>query len=125
MENEQIYHAIAYFIKETDNCQLVKILKLLYLFDLRHVKETGIPATNLKYEAWKWGPVAKTVREKIVRLNDEEFKQFFDSSSEIDQHGNEGYVVEPKFSFDEDLFSERQLEILKNLVKEFKDSSTA
>ena len=28
-----------------------------------------------------------------------------------------------KFSFDEDLFSERQLEILKNLVKEFKDSS--
>ncbi len=127
MEKHFVYHIIAYFIQNTENCKLTKLLKLLYFFDLEHVKETGVSATNLKYQAWALGPVSPEIRNKIISFNDTDFLNSFDVDISESPSGGDSeiYTISPKFEFDEDLFSDRQIEILERLSFQYKKSTAS
>tara|TARA_Y100000034_G_C6910321_1_gene424379 strand:- start:5592 stop:6431 length:840 start_codon:yes stop_codon:yes gene_type:complete len=120
----ELKHFIAFLIKNTNNCYMPKLLKLLYLFDLEHVKQTGYPATNLKYYAWKRGPVAKELRENIIKHSGEYSLPLFGSFNietiELD-NSSEAYRLKALFSLDEEYFTDRQEEILKSISLKYKD----
>ena len=53
----KLINAIIYFSKEVKYPTITKIFKLLNILDFYHIKQVGIPVTNKKYYAWKFGPV--------------------------------------------------------------------
>ena len=61
----KLLNAILYFARNTKKPNLTKILKLLYLLDFQHFKETGYPSINLVYYTWPHGPVPKDFYEEV------------------------------------------------------------
>lgn len=56
---QKLLHAILYFVKNTRNLNLTKLLKLLYFLDFTHFRETGYPSIGLKYYTFPRGPVPR------------------------------------------------------------------
>ena len=63
---EKLINAIIYFVQNTNNCGLTKLMKLLNKFEFQIFNQTGTPPIGLKYYAWERGPVAKDLWEDIV-----------------------------------------------------------
>lgn len=61
---------MVYFSKKVHKPTKTMMYKLLAELDFRHFKQTGIPVTNLEYEAWKWGPVPRSLNEEITDKGD-------------------------------------------------------
>lgn len=56
-EREKLINAIVFFAANTEHCGKIKLLKLLYLLDFEHFRQTGYSVTGMEYHAWKMGPV--------------------------------------------------------------------
>lgn len=90
-----------------------KLIKLLYLIDEEAIRERGIPITWLDYKVWQYGPVDPAVF--YIR----NFSEYISSETTISIDGNAATtIISPKKEFDDDEFSEYDLEIIeKTLVK--------
>ena len=90
-----------------------KLIKLLYLIDEESVRQTGTPITWLEYDAWQKGPVPADIYfSKLPYANKvNEYVSFEERSNK--------YLVVKKKEFNDGNFSEVDLEIINNVLRDF------
>jgi uncharacterized phage-associated protein len=119
-ERDKLIQAIVFFATNTSYCGKIKLIKLLYLLDFEHFRQTGRSVTGMDYRAWKMGPVPF------------EFYQEFDApeadlAAAIDvvpekviDHTRERVVA--KIAFDDSHFTKRELRLMQDLASRFRNS---
>ena len=65
LSRQKLFEAIEFFTRQTNNCGLVKLFKLLYYLDMLHFRELGRPVTGLTYKALPYGPVPHDLYDEI------------------------------------------------------------
>lgn len=122
-DRKKLIAAIAYFAKNTDNCGKTKLFKLLYFLDFEHFKQTGRSVTGLDYYAWKMGPVPTSLYAEFDFPEPDLLEQI-----KLEPQLLAGYdflqikaLRDPNTSY----FSKRELNILKDLTKQYKNISAA
>ena len=122
---QRLVSAIQYFSKKVKYPSKTKMFKLLYFMDIEHIKETGLPITNLEYYTWEYGPVP---REIWYDLKDGRNPEYFS-----------GFVKLIPISYDEDdessklefrcvkppdmsVFTPRQIRILEKIAIIYRDA---
>ena len=114
---EKLINAAIYFADKTRHCGKIKLIKLLYLLDFEHYRQTGIPVTGLEYRAMKMGPVPMALFEEWEALEPD-----FAEAVDIVPEQVINYVretVRPKRDFDYSHFSRRELRLLAQLAERF------
>lgn len=120
----KLLNAILFFAKNVKFANMTKISKLLYFFDFTHFKQTGYPSIGLEYFAFRKGPVPKSF---WLEIKDGKIPEDFKDKLSLILKKDEEYPnfkeIEFKARQDPDLsiFSQREKEILENLVFIFKD----
>lgn len=108
---EKIGNAVVYIADRIPQLSKTKLLKLLYILDEISIKKSGIPILNLKYKVWKFGPVSEEL--------------FIDLSSEptllekFINRDNEGNYIVSKVQFNEDEFSENDIELMDFVIEKY------
>lgn len=109
----KVGNTIIYLSQKINELSKTKALKLIYILDELSIKKSGIPFFNLKYKVWKFGPVSEEI--------------FIDLSSEIcilkdyiEKNSGEGVtLIKPIKEFNDDEFSENDLELLDFVIENF------
>jgi uncharacterized phage-associated protein len=112
---EKLINAIVYFSKYAE-CSKTKLLKLLYLADFEHFRETGRSITGLNYYAWKLGPVPTKLYAEF-----EDPEADFSNAIAIkpaEFNGTAGVVAVPKVEFNAGIFTGRELKVLETIARE-------
>ena len=115
---EKLINAAIYFAVNTRHCGKIKLIKLLYLLDFEHYRQTGIPVTGLEYRAMKMGPVPMALFEEWEALEPD-----FAEAVEIVPEPVINYVreaVQPKRDFDDSRFTRRELRLMSDLAERFR-----
>lgn len=116
---EKLINAIIYFARNTQNCGKTKLMKLLYFLDFIHFKQTGKSVTGMDYYAWDFGPVPVSVWEELTDGMDSDMREAIILSQKGDfQH------IQAKKKFDDQFFSNRELNILERVAFIFRDAPT-
>lgn len=120
-EREKLIHAIIFFASNTRKLGKTKLCKLLYFLDFDHFKQTGRSVTGLTYHAWKMGPVPVSLYEEI----DDPSPDLADAVQFQPKETKDGQMlaVIAKRPFDASLFSKREMNLLRGLAKEYRDSN--
>ncbi len=118
---EKLLNSIIYFAKNTANCGKTKLLKLLFLLDFEHFRQTGRNVTGMKYFAWKLGPVPTDLYSEI----EEPEPDFSEKISVVCEH-EFGYdkpteKVVALAEFDPSHFSRREMRLLETISSENRD----
>lgn len=116
---EKLINAIIFFAACTRYCGKIKLIKLLYLLDFAHFKETGHSVTGLDYHAWELGPVPVDVYQEWDTLRDDLAAAIDIVPERVIDYERE--TVRPKRAFDESAFTKRELRILRELAERFRD----
>jgi len=124
----KLLNAILHFARNTRKPNLTKILKLLYLLDFQHFKETGYPSINLVYYTWPHGPVPKDFYEEVKDGNVPEdfagkcaiipsgrWEQDFPDRSE--------YIFKSIKEPDMSVFTPHELRIIESLCEIYRDAT--
>jgi uncharacterized phage-associated protein len=118
-QREKLINAAVFFAENTRHCGKIKLIKLLYLLDFEHFRQTGRSVTGLEYRAWKLGPVPAAFYEEWDAL-EPDFAQAIDILPiKVIDHTREQVV--PKRPFDDSHFSRRELALMAGLVDRFRD----
>ncbi|MCB1643209.1 MAG: SocA family protein, partial [Xanthomonadales bacterium] len=117
-ERDKLINAIVFFAGNTEGCGKIKLIKLLYLLDFEHFRQTGRSVTGLDYSAWKFGPVPTAFFAEWEQPQSD-FSDAVEIRSEkvIDF---ERLKVVPKVEFDKSHFSPRELRLMQGLVERFR-----
>ncbi len=94
------------------------LLKLIYIIEEISIKKYGIPFFNIDFKIWKLGPVNTEV--------------YYELSEDLDalsdfltvKESNFGRYVESSRTFNDDEFSDNDIEILTNVIENFKGYSS-
>jgi len=126
----KLLNAILYFARNTRKPNLTKLLKLLYLLDFTHFKETGYPSINLIYYAWDHGPVPKDFYEEVKDGNvPEDFINKFaiipSDRWEQEYPERKEYIFTPIEKPNTAVFTPRELRIIKNLCDMYRDATAS
>lgn len=89
-----------------------KLIKLLYLIDEAKVKDNGVPVTWLDYKVWQFGPVAPEVY--FLKDGNSVFNAYVST-----QKNENGTLIAPKGEFDDGDFSDRELEIIDEIIRKY------
>lgn len=103
------------------NLYLTKLLKLLYIIDETAVAESGAPVTWLDYKVWEKGPVATAIYYDIVGKN-QIFKNYIKAETKeltLKKKSKPSKKIEAVAPFDDSEFSDYELELIDNVVREF------
>lgn len=116
---EKLIEAAVFFAGNTRHCGKIKLIKLLYLMDFEHFRQTGRSVTGLEYRALRMGPVPMDLFEEWEALQPD-----FAEAVEIVPEQVFDYVrdsVRPRRAFDDSHFSPRELQIMQALADKFQD----
>lgn len=80
-ERQKLLQASAFFVRNTKNCGLVKLFKLLYYLDMLHFRETGRSVTGLPYSALPYGPVPTPLYDELRQLPATDMRSVFSIQS--------------------------------------------
>lgn len=120
---EKRINAILYFCKHTKNLSETKLYKLLFFLDFLHFKEAGRPVTDLEYFAWDFGPVPTKlffeIKEK--RAPREILKCIVEEKDQLSGKSLGKYFKSMR-SPEIEVFSEREIRILKEVSDVFKEA---
>lgn len=98
-----------------------KLNKLLFFSDFLHYSKTGFSITGLTYRAIQLGPVPAEYDKLYMKLADEG-KIYID---EVLIHGdNYAEIINGKEEYNENIFSDKEKEILNTIIKEFKSNTS-
>lgn len=114
---DKVGNTLIYLANKLDGLSKTKALKLIYILDELSIKKSGIPFFNLKYKVWKFGPVSE---ELFIDLSSETtlLKDYIKRTSE------EGVtLIEPTKPFNNDEFTDNDLELLDYVIQEFGNKS--
>jgi len=125
-DNERLGNVIVFFARNTKHCHTLKLFKLLNSLDVEHYRQTGQPVTTLTYKALEHGPVPRQLLKDIKNRADylAEYVNIFDVHDEL----TERLLlreIKPRKPFDDQYFSERELEIMGVLAEWFKEAKAA
>ncbi|MBD8527836.1 type II toxin-antitoxin system antitoxin SocA domain-containing protein [Pseudomarimonas arenosa] len=118
-EREKLINAVVYFASNTAHCGKIKLIKLLYLLDFEHYRQTGRSVTGLDYSAWKLGPVPAAFFQEW-----EQWQSDFAEAIEIQPERVFDFdllKVVPKAEFDDSHFTRRELRLMQQLAERFRD----
>jgi uncharacterized phage-associated protein len=118
-EREKLINAIVFFAQNTQHCGKIKLIKLLYLADFAHYRETGRSITGLEYRAWKMGPVPIELFEEWDALGPDMAQALEIVPTPVVDYVRE--EVRPKRAFDDGRFTRRELRIMQDLATRFRD----
>ena len=118
-EWDKIGNTLIYLTKEIGNCSKTKLLKLMYILDELSIKKSGIPFLNLRYELWKFGPVAQEI---FVELSTTPTKLNPFIEQEI---SGKNIFVRPKKSFNDDEFTDNDIELLNEVIERYGSKSAS
>lgn len=121
-EREKLINAIVFFASHTNHCGKVKLIKLLYLLDFEHFRETGRSVTRLEYRAWKMGPVPIDIMQEWDQLEPDLAVAIDIVPEQMIDFVRERVV--PKRTFDDNAFTKRELRLMNNLADKFRDELT-
>jgi len=112
---EKIGNTVVYLADRIENLSKTKLLKLLYILDEISIKKSGIPMLNLKYKVWKFGPVSE---ELFIDLSSEPYllEKYIDRD-------HEGNCIIAKAKFNEDEFSENDIELMDFVIEKYGDKT--
>lgn len=117
---EKLIHAIVYFAHHTKYCGKIKLIKLLYLLDFEHFRQTGRSVTGADYHAWKMGPVPLTLFQEWDTPETDFSQAIAIEPEKIFDYMRETAV--PRVAFDDSHFTKRELRIMAQLAERFRDS---
>ncbi len=120
LTNEKLKNAILYFTENTKYFGTTKLCKLLYFLDFFHYKQTGRSITQQSYFAWPKGPVPVNVYKEVTGYEDNNLN--LDEICEIKELGEFKKIETLTDQFDEDVFTDRELELLKKIAHIFRDA---
>jgi uncharacterized phage-associated protein len=116
---EKLLNAIIFFLKKTQKCGKLKLLKLLYFLDFIHFKQTGRSVTGLKYFAWEKGPVPPDLFYELGDPKDD----LRDHVAILPSAPGEFLQMKPRKKFDPKFFSKRELRIMTKIADIFKEAN--
>lgn len=114
---DKIGNAIIFLSEKINPLYKTSALKLLYLLEEISIKKYGIPYFGVNFQLWRLGPVIKEVFVDLSSqplLLNKYIQTIYDGDSTI---------ISPKAPFNDDEFSDYDLEILSLVVDSFKDKS--
>lgn len=121
-EREKLINAAIYFASNTAYCGKTKLIKLLYLLDFEHFRQTGRSVTGLEYRAWKLGPVPTVLFQEWM-APEPDFAAALDIVPEkVIEY--ERLKVVPRTNFDDRHFTRRELRLMDELAQRFHDELT-
>ena len=122
IKKEKLQNSIVYFSRHTKYCGITKLMKLLYFFDFIHFRQTGKSVTGKDYFAWKRGPVPVDVYKDLTGAEDKGLS--LRKVAAVIPKGDNFKQIKAKhgIKFDKDVFSERELKILKQVAEVFRDA---
>jgi len=93
-------------------------LKLIYILDELSIRKSGLPFLNLKYKVWKFGPVSEDL---FIDLSSPPtiLKGYINRM--LNDEGN--LIIQPIVDFNDDEFSQNDLELLEYVADEFGSKS--
>lgn len=119
---EKLINAVVFFATNTQHCGKVKLFKLLYLLDFAHFRQTGRSVTGLEYRAWKMGPVPLELVQEWEQLEPDMAKAVDIVPEKVIDYIRERVV--PKATFDDSLFTPRELRMMEEIAARFRDELT-
>ena len=118
-DREKLINAAIYFAANTRYCGKIKLIKLLYLLDFEHYRQTGISVTGLEYRAMKMGPVPMELYQEWDAL-EADFAEAIDIvPQKVVDYVRESVV--PKREFDDSHFSRREMRLMRDLAARFRE----
>jgi len=106
-------NAVMYIAAHAKYPYKTEVLKLLYLMEERMVQKYHVPMLSIPYSVWRLGPVSVDVFEELsdgpVLLADFVTLQF----------NGQGIMVKPSRDFDEDEFSDAELEVMAEVMAKY------
>lgn len=119
-EREKLIYTVVFFAANTHYCGKIKLIKLLYLLDFEHFRQTGRSVTGMDYRAWKMGPVPFEFYQEFDAL-EPDLAAAIDIAPEKVIDFTREHVV-PKIAFDDSHFTKRELHLMEELSARFRDS---
>jgi uncharacterized phage-associated protein len=116
---EKLINAVVFFAENTRFCGKLKLIKLLYLLDFGHFRETGRSVTGLEYSAWKMGPVPVSFFEEW-----DDIRPDLSAAIEIRPERGIAFVretVRARTPFNATHFTKRELRLMEQLAARFRD----
>lgn len=122
-QRQRLINAIYFFASNTKFAGQTKLLKLLYLLDFEHFKQTGRSVTGLDYEAWRMGPVPRNFRtEWKIGFSEDLARLVHVRPEPTPQKVRETVVPNEGAQFDDSEFTPRQLGLMSELVARYRDA---
>lgn len=115
---DKLGNALIYLIENMGFLPKTSLLKLVYILDEHSVKRRGFPMFNLQYEIWKYGPVCQDL---YIEFNDgTSLLKNYIKSEVVDNFTH----ITPVSKFNDDEFSDSDVDILDSIVKTFSGKNT-
>jgi uncharacterized phage-associated protein len=114
---DRLGNTIIYLSERIAPLSKTKLLKLIYLIEEVSIKKTGIPFFNIPFEVWKLGPVA---REVFIELDSVQL--YLNGYFKVIHKDDKTFVKSIK-GFDDNEFSDNDIEILDWIINKFKNFS--
>ena len=120
-QREKLVNATLFFASNTINYGLTKMMKLINFFEFEHFNQTGKPPIGLTYHADKNGPIPyKLWREVNDGAMTKDFNNVFELKTVFYPEYN-GYCFVPREGKKPnlDIFTPRELRIMRSLAEEY------
>lgn len=114
---EKLGNTIVYLADAIRPLYKTKLLKLIYLIDELSIARNAVPFLGLEYKVWQAGPVNSDLYEELNQ------PYLLDSYIELEQD-DKGVQVIGKRKFSDDEFSEMEINLLKEIVNRYKNTSS-
>lgn len=125
LTQDKAFNALIYFAERIQPLYLTKAIKLLYIADEKAIRDSGVPITWLNYKAWKLGPVAEDVYNKLKDIS--QLQKSGIGLGELGpihtsippEHLPDGIILEPTKGFDDAQFSDYEIDVLDAVIKDY------
>lgn len=111
-------NAVMYIAAHAKYPYKTEVLKLLFLMEERMVQKYHVPMLSIPFSVWRLGPVSVDVFEELsdgpVLLSEFVTLQF----------NGQGIMVKPSRAFDEDEFSDAELEVMREVMDKYGDMNS-
>ena len=111
-------NALMYISSHAKYPYKTEVLKLLFLMEERMVQKYHVPLLGIPFSVWRLGPVSVDVFEELsdgpVLVNDFVTLQF----------NGQGIMVKPCKAFDEDEFSDAELQVMAEVMEKYGGMNT-
>ena len=106
-------NAVIYIASHAKYPYKTEVLKLLFLMEERMVQKYHVPMLSIPFSVWRLGPVSVDV-----------FEELSDGPVLLDnfvtlQFNGQGIMVKPSKEFDEDEFSDAELQVMHEVMEHY------